>query len=160
MMKTGEYGEFPPGRLSSFGYNDSQAQEHYPLTKEQAIKLGFNWNDVKNEKAEKDGALKAAEIPAKIGEVADDIVQKVIECARDGKLFKIVGPEFAFYKKYGLPLPHLCPDCRHFDRKSKINPRKLYGRKCAKCGAGIQTTFAPERPEIVYCEKCYLEAVY
>jgi len=40
------------------------------------------------------------------------------------------------------------------------NPRKLYTRNCDKCGKEIQTTYAPERPEIVYCENCYNKEVY
>ncbi|KKP36762.1 MAG: hypothetical protein UR28_C0038G0001, partial [Candidatus Peregrinibacteria bacterium GW2011_GWF2_33_10] len=52
------------------------------------------------------------------------------------------------------------PDQRHKDRMALRNPRKLWKRNCIKCNAEIQTTYAPERKEIVYCEKCYLESVY
>jgi len=40
------------------------------------------------------------------------------------------------------------------------NPRKLYIRNCDKCGKEMKTTYAPERPEIVYCENCYNKEVY
>ncbi len=32
-------------------------------------------------------------------------------------------------------------------------------RNCAKCKNVIKTTYASERGEIVYCEKCYLESL-
>ena len=38
MMQTGEWGEFLPPKLSPFGYNETVAQERYPLTKEEALK--------------------------------------------------------------------------------------------------------------------------
>jgi len=40
------------------------------------------------------------------------------------------------------------------------NPRRLFNRKCMKCDKQIQTSYAPEKPEIVYCEECYVEEVY
>jgi len=39
------------------------------------------------------------------------------------------------------------------------NPRKLFERKCDKCGMEMITTYAPERLEKVYCEKCYEKEV-
>ena len=32
--------------------------------------------------------------------------------------------------------------------------------QCAKCEKEIESTYAPERPEIIYCEECYLAEVY
>ena len=40
------------------------------------------------------------------------------------------------------------------------NPRKLFDRKCDKCQIDMKTTYAPDRKEIVYCEKCYIWEVY
>ena len=45
MMKTGEWGEFFPSSLSPFGYNETVASEYFPLSKEEALKQGFNWSD-------------------------------------------------------------------------------------------------------------------
>jgi len=58
-----------------------------------------------------------------------------------------------------LPIPRLHPDERHKDRMELRNPRKLWKRNCANCGIEIQTSYAPDRPEKVLCEACYLEAV-
>ncbi|KKP40496.1 MAG: hypothetical protein UR28_C0001G0006 [Candidatus Peregrinibacteria bacterium GW2011_GWF2_33_10] len=59
-----------------------------------------------------------------------------------------------------LPLPRKHNDVRYKERMALSNPRKLYNRNCMKCGDEIKTNYALERPEIVYCEKCYLESVY
>ena len=36
-------------------------------------------------------------------------------------------------------------------------PRRLWHRKCMKegCENEFETAYAPDRPEIVYCERCY-----
>ena len=51
------------------------------------------------------------------------------------------------------------PDMRYKKRLDLRNPRILHDRNCDKCRASIQTTFAPDRPEQVYCEACYLAEV-
>ena len=93
----------------------------------------------------------------------------------------IIPQELEFYRKMNLPLPRLCPNCRHYQRIKQRNPLKLWHRKCM-CGgrtsdSGIykntiehfhgnnpcpnefETTYNPNRSEIVYCEKCYLAEV-
>jgi len=70
----------------------------------------------------------------------------------------IIEPEdFEFYRKIDVPEPTFCPDCRHIERIKQRNPLKLWKRKCMKkgCNNEFQTTYAPERKEIVYCESCY-----
>jgi CxxC-x17-CxxC domain-containing protein len=59
-----------------------------------------------------------------------------------------------------IPIPHNCFDCRHKARMALRNPRRLWSRTCAKCGTAISTSYSPDRPEIVYCEECYLKEVY
>jgi hypothetical protein len=46
------------------------------------------------------------------------------------------------------------------DRMKLRNPKKLYDKKWMKCGMNMKTTYAPNRSEIVYCEKCYEKEVY
>ena len=76
-----------------------------------------------------------------------------------------------------LALPRLCPNCRHYQRLKQRNPLKLWHRKCTcagqkddkgiyqntakhfhdnnHCTNEFETSYAPERLEIVYCEQCY-----
>ena len=39
------YGEFFPSELSPFCYNETIAQEYFPLTKEEATEQGYKWKE-------------------------------------------------------------------------------------------------------------------
>ncbi|MDD2870798.1 MAG: hypothetical protein PHS49_02310 [Candidatus Gracilibacteria bacterium] len=165
MKKTGEWGEFFPSSISPFGYNETVAQEYFPLTKEEAEKKGFNWSnyDAPFPKVEK--VIKASMLPENIKDIPDDILNWAIESELESTegfspLYRIIGQELEFYRKHNLPIPKRHPDQRHIDRMKLRNPRKLYDRKCDKCGVDMKTTYSPEKPEIVYCQTCYNKEVY
>jgi hypothetical protein len=162
-----KYGEFFPSELSPFCYNETIAQEYFPLTKEEAISQGYRWK----EKVDRDYNIDIynKDIPDNITDITDDITDKIIECAHKGECnqqcteaFKIIPEELQFYRRMNLPLPRLCPNCRHYERLSQRNPLKLWHRTCMKkgCTNEFETSYSPERPEIVYCEKCYQQEVY
>ena len=162
-----KYGEFFPPELSPFCYNETIAQEYFPLTKEEALNQGYKWKEKEERNYTID--IKNEDIPNDIKEVDDSIINKVIECEHKGtcneqctEAFKIIPDELSFYKRMNLPLPHLCPNCRHYNRLKQRNPLKLWHRKCMKpnCPNEFETPYAPDRPEIVYCEKCYNQEVY
>ena len=155
MKKTGEWGEFFPSKFSPFAYNETVAIEHFPLTKEEALKQGYRW---KNPDA-KEYKKQIYKIPALIKEVPDTIVDEVLACITCGKNFKIIPEELKFYRQQALPIPLKCHDCRHKDRSKLRNPRNLYARTCQNCHKSIETTYSPESPEVVYCEDCYLKIV-
>ena len=76
--------------------------------------------------------------------------------------FKIIPDELQFYQRMNLPLPRLCPNCRHYNRLKQRNPLKLWHRSCMKegCTNEFETSYAPDRPEIIYCESCYNKEIY
>jgi len=163
-----KYGEFFPLELSPFAYNETIAQEYFPLTKEGVKKQGYRWKNP--EKKDYQTTLKAKDLVDNIKDIDDSILKKVIGCAtkEEGRdqigcttAFKIIPKELEFYKKMNLPLPRYCPNCRHHQRLKNRNPLKLYKRTCMKkgCNTEFETTYAPDRPEIVYCEKCYQNEV-
>lgn len=157
MKKLGEWGEFFPMSMAPFGYNETVGNEYYPLTKEQALKLGAQW---KEEDTLNRYEGKKALIPATIGEVQDDIINEILTCETCAKNYKMVIQELRFYRKLQIPIPRNCFNCRYKARFDLRNPRKLWQRNCANCKAEIHTSYAPERPEIVYCEACYLKEIY
>lgn len=160
MKKTGEWGEFFPKRFCCFGYNETIAQEYFPLTKEEALAKGYRWKDVHDEKLDVEKKVKAEQLPESISEVPDDILQWAVVCTVSGRPFRIIKQELEFYRQLGIPLPRLHPDERH-NRRMRLRPsRTFYDRKCDKCRKKISTTFAPERPEMIFCEDCYLKEVY
>jgi hypothetical protein len=160
MKETGEYGEFFPVELSAFGYNETKAQEFFPLTRDEVLAKGWNWSDYEAPLPEGLKTIPASRIPGDIKDVPDDILNWAIVCEGSGKPFKIVKKELQFYRLKGLPIPHRSPKQRHLDRVTLQNPRKLYERDCEHCKHKIRTTYAPDRPEKIYCEPCYLDEVY
>lgn len=159
MIKTGEWGQSFPPSISPFGYNESHAQEYFPLTHKEATAKNYRWSTYEIP-AQNVPTLKTQEIPEDIHDVTDEILTKAIECEITKKPFRIIKQELDFYRKLELPIPHRHPDQRHKDRIFLRNQRTLYERTCTNCSTPIQTTYNPDRPEQVYCEKCYLEAVY
>lgn len=157
MKKHKEWGEFFPHHLSPFGYNESEAALNYPLTEEEVKKHGWFW--FTEEESSESYLGPKTEIPDDIASVDDEICNQILECEVTGKPFKMIPQELKFYRSMELPLPRRCPDQRHQDRLKMRNPRKLYERKCAKSGEPIITNYAPDRPEIVYCEEQYLESL-
>ncbi len=156
MVKTGEWGEFFPAEISSFGYNETMAQEYFPLTFEEVLAKGWKWREPDKKEYQKQTYV----VPKNIKDVDESICDAVLACKETGKNFKIQKAELNFYKKWSLPIPKYCPDVRHLKRLAFRNPRKLWDRKCAQCGVPIKTTYSPERKEKVLCEKCYLKEVY
>lgn len=158
MKSTGEYGEFFPISISPYGYNETVANEYFPITKEQALESGLKWKDEEDQQLA-ENVLTIDQVPDHISEVQDSITDSAIVCPTCGKQHKITPQELKFYKKEGLALPRECWKCRHKRRMATRNPRTLYERPCGKCGENIQSTYNPEGPYNIYCEKCYLAEV-
>lgn len=147
MKKTGEWGQHFPLEHGFFGYNETVAQQYLPLTKERALEGGFRWH----EEMTKD---------RKPASIKGNPLESIFACENCDKNFKLISQELKRLEEVGLAIPTKCPDCRLNERLMIRNPRRLYERKCDKCSVKIDSTFAPERPEKVYCEACYLEEVY
>ena len=176
MKKRGEFGEFFPAVMSPFGYNETVAQEQFPLTKEEALKQEFKWEDHPRGTYDK-GTISWDKVPDSINDMGDlDVTKEIFTCLKCKKNYKIIANEFAFYKNLHVSLPRLCPDCRHSRRFTARGPNRLWHRQCmclsaqagdykntakhahhpeGSCPNKFETSYAPERPEIVYCEQCY-----
>ena len=191
MKKSEEWGEFFPAVLSLFAYNETVAQDYFPLTEGEAVKKGMRWHQRKDRNY--NITLQIKDIPKTIGEVNDSIVSQAIKCisqeSEEGKqmyvdcttAFRITPAELELYRKIKIPIPQKCPSCRRQDRMMLRNPRKLWKRACqcvglnsengiyqntakhfhgsSHCPNEFETSYAPERPEIVYCEACYQSEV-
>ncbi|MFA6999876.1 MAG: hypothetical protein WC241_02040 [Candidatus Paceibacterota bacterium] len=175
-----KYGEFFPPEFSPFSYNDTITPEHFPLSKEEILSYGANWYEIpKNEYVT---TLNAKDIPDNIKDITDNIIKEVISCDKCNRAYRIIPSELQFLRQNNIPLPRHCVDCRHYMRISQRNKSKLYKRFCScngesssnnkysntiehfhgkdKCQNEFETSYAPDRPEIVYCEKCYQQEVY
>ncbi len=152
MSGDGTWGEFFPEHMSPFAYNESVAQEYFPLTKDEALAKGWAWR----ENDEKEFQPQRIVVPDEISEVPDSICYEVLACEKTGRNFRIIPQELAFYRTHKLPIPRLHPNERHRLRIEKRNPRLLVERSCAQCGALVQSSYPQNSPYKIVCETCYL----
>ena len=165
MKKTGEWGKFFPISMSPFAYNETVAHEYFPLTKQQAEAKGYNWK----EKDTKEYQPQSFKVPENISDLNESVLKEVLACEKCGKNYKIIPHELLRLKHFNMPAPKLCFDCRQARRMSLRNNLELYHRSCmcageckshdGQCKNGFETTYAPDRPEKVYCESCYQKSV-
>ncbi len=180
IKKSGEWGEFFPVSMTPFGYNETVAQEQFPLTKEEAKKLRYAWEEYPRGTYGKETKTWDV-IPDSIEEINFDVTKEIFVCTNCKKNYRIIPNEIQFYKNLQIPLPRLCPDCRHARRMHARGPNRLWNRQCMckgvvsdsplatseyqntathshennLCPNEFQTPFAPDRKEILYCEDCY-----
>ncbi|MBI2889089.1 MAG: hypothetical protein HYY10_04160 [Candidatus Liptonbacteria bacterium] len=170
-----KYGEFFPAEHALCGYNISLANEHFPLTKEEALAQGYLWTDMKY--GDHKVTVMPDKIPDAIEDVPDTFTKEILECMQCKKAFRVVPMELEFLKAVKIPVPRTCGDCRHSERISRRAKAFLYHQTCECAGAkssnGVYANFTkhihgdvpcPEefetshdksRPEIVYCLKCF-----
>jgi hypothetical protein len=182
-----KYGEFFPAELAPVGYNQSVAMDYFPKNRGEVKDAGYKWGEAADRSYVP--TIDASNLADNISDVDESILDEVIGCEHGRscnhectKVFRITHKELSFYKKLGIPIPHLCPNCRYFERIEQRSSPNFYDRSCQcaganssngvytnqsthlhgaeACGEEFETTYAPERPEIVYCEKCYQQEVY
>lgn len=152
-----KYGEFYPIELSPYGYNSDMMQDHFPTKKEDAIAQGYKWIDLDSKEYET--TIDASQLPDSIEDIKDEITKELIACIECKRAYRIIDRELGFLRTEKIPLPRTCLNCRHKYRITQRNRTMLYDRTCDKCGVEIKTAYAPDRPEIVYCEPCYQQEV-
>jgi len=173
--ETYRYGEFFPHEFSPFAYNETFAQDVLPLTQEQTRVQGYLWRE--QEAREFQTTMDAQNLPDHIRDVLDSVLKEIIRCDECGRAYRIIPSELAFYRSVGIALPRACPNCRFLERVRLTNPPRFWRRTCqcqgasdergiyrnasahfhdaSRCPNKFETSYAPERPEIVYCESCY-----
>ncbi len=162
MIDEWSWGEFFDPSLSPFGYNETVAQEYFPLTREEALARWYkrqdnNYDPVVPEWVE---TLTWDQIPADISTVTDDVLKKIFVCEVSGRPFRIIKQELDFYRKHNIPLPRKHPDVRHQERLAQRPPRELHLRHCDKCGKEMVSVYDKDFEWKVYCEECYQKEVY
>jgi hypothetical protein len=168
MKKTGEYGEFFPPSIAPVFYNETRGNMYMPLTKEEVLAKGWNWED-KVPGVFGKGTIDPSEIPDNINDIQESFTSSILTCVSCSKNYNITSEEFLFYKRESIPIPRKCPDCREKNRVELRLPRKLWSRACMcdvvnhghenKCQNKFETSYDSERPEIVYCEDCYKKEI-
>ncbi|KKQ07732.1 MAG: hypothetical protein US18_C0009G0011 [Parcubacteria group bacterium GW2011_GWB1_36_5] len=161
-----KYGEFFPIDIMPFAYNDSVIQEYFPLTKEEILEKGYKYK--KPEEKNYKPTILPDQLPS-VKDADEKILKEIIQCEHKGNCnhkcttaFRIIQNELNISKILNVPLPNLCPNCRHMERIEILNPPRLYHRKCMNkgCQNEFETSYAPNRLEIIYCDSCYKKEVY
>ena len=176
------YGEFFPVEFSPFAYNETLAQEYFPLSVDEAASKGFVWHNVSTRDYK--FTKEVCDLPNTITSVDNKIVNEIIHCAHASSCghgctgaFKIVPNELTLYRKMNIPLPHLCPNCRTEERLENRQGMILREAKCdcnggaslnkeykntfthshgdTPCGETFQTTYKKDPDTIIYCKLCY-----
>ncbi len=140
----------------------------FPLTKEEILKQGFRFQENLQQTRVK---TTLTEIPESIFEVKDSITSEILECKKCKRNYKITENELPFYRKWKIPIPRNCFFCRLAKRFELRTPSQLWYRKCIcekenhfhkteNCSIEFETSYAPDRPEVIYCEKRYQQEVY
>ncbi len=151
MKEIGEWGQFWPVQDSMWAYNETVANDYFPLSKTEALARGYNWLD-----EEKMEIGTGDEVPDEISKVDDSVLEKTFVCLISGRPYKINETELEMYRRLNIPIPTLAPETRNIERFKSRTPRKSWERKCARCSMEVLTTYSPDRKEIVYCEKCFV----
>lgn len=188
MRETKEWGEYFPGNVSPFAYNESMAQDYFPMTKDEALKAGYDWYN--RPPRDYQATLLTKDLPKTFNDTKKNITEEIIQCSSQNSssekekyslcatAFKVTPLEFSLYKILDIPIPEKCFSCRRQDRFTLRNPRKLWHRICmcgsagspqvtsqhfhraGKCKVEFETSYSPDRSEMVYCEKCYQQEIY
>jgi len=160
MKSTGEWGQFLNPSFSPFGYQESTAQEDFPLNQETALSQAYTWNTYEKPYPLVDKTISNHDLPDSISDVSEDILDWAIKDEMDNLPFKIIKQELDFYKKYSIPIPRQRPENRFTKKMQKRSARKLWYRNCDKCQTKMLSTYSPSIHGIYYCPKCYEHEMY
>lgn len=178
------YGEFIPAELSPYAYNESLIQEYMPLNPTEAAEQGFLWREpaVKEYPVTTSWKELPDHINDTTDAILKQVIlceerDKGAEKAQQHnctKAFRITKTELEFYRTMKIPLPRKCFYCRHYERALQRSPvLKKWRRQCmcdyaayknstehtyhknGRCLNEFETSYDPDRLEIVYCETCY-----
>ena len=148
MRETKEWGEFFPAENSLFAYNETVAQDYFPLNEGEVRVRGLRW--YRRDERDYKVTLKPGDIPQTIGEASDAILNETIGCVSQedpqarakylncATAFRITPMELELYRKMNMLIPQKCSVCRRQDRMALRNPRKLWQRSCQCKGGGSE----------------------
>ncbi|MEI7810178.1 MAG: hypothetical protein WCI41_01320 [bacterium] len=159
------YGEFFPSELSPFAYNETTALEYFPMTKDKIIIDGFDYFE--REKRNYQPTIKIEDIPDDLIDITENITNEILECINSKNnfedcttAFRVITDEASFYKRFNIPLPDKCPNCRHRERMQWRTIPRFKKATCEfnDCGKEILTAYNKETKNL-YCKEHYLRTV-
>lgn len=166
MLADGEYGEFFLPELCPVPYNISLATSFQGYDDvENALQYGYRAEELSEGAQNIEGeVINNTDVPEDIKNTTDEILEKVIFDGKNNKKFRYTKKELGFHRQYNLALPIEHYSIRLARKRIEMGPIdfNIKTRRCSRCGEKTQVSFPenhPDAPRIVYCEKCYNEAV-
>lgn len=138
MKHDGEYGEIPDMQHSLFRYNDTVAQEYFPLIKDDATDNSLRWND---------GADEVVNKPFKLT-TAEQVFYKQMQLPEPTE-----HPEMRHRTRMRYRNP------RQLWHRQCMCSTAEHGHP-EQCAIKFDTTYSEDRPEKVYCEDCFKKEMY
>ena len=160
MEEAGEWGNFFSKEIMPFAYNESIINEYFPLTKEEAIKRGYKWeDDIPRTKGKE--TIANNELPQDSKLFTNELTKEILRCDICANNYRLTSQEITFYKRLELAIPFECFNCRHERRMKSRNTRMLFPGHCAKCNKEIKTSYNLEQQKQykIYCEECYQKEI-
>ena len=163
MIRDKQWWEFFDPQLSYYWYNETIAMEYHPLTKEEALKRWYKWNNYESPTPKVEKIVQGKDLPTqwcrtikeKKPQILDKILNYAIICEVSKRPFRLTKQEIDFYIKYNLPLPTKHPDVRHQERLARKDPTTMHLIHCDNCGEEMLSVHLPWEWKKVLCEKCY-----
>jgi len=155
MKGTKEWGEFFDLKHSLFGYNETAAQTHFPISELVAREKGLRWSLYENILAEPQEVLPNNILPDTWADISDTLAGKTVICRTTKKPFRITALECKLHKGFKLPIPLQHPEIR-LERLMKYRqPYFLYQINCIKCNSDTLSVYPQDFKRPVVCPSCY-----
>jgi hypothetical protein len=151
MQNTGEWGQFFPMYLSGLGYNETIAQEFYPLSQEKVLGREGLWYE---DRTNTNSHVKT-QVCNSIQDFTDLRFDTIYNCTECSKGYRLTKQEIQFYQKCFLALPNRCFTCRHQYRTYQRNPHQLRLTHCSQCQTELQTALRNTTKRPILCQRCF-----
>ncbi len=152
-----EWGYFFPLENSPFCYNESAAQDFFPLDKEEIEAAGLKFRTFGNSLSVDDQTKHQISNNLELKQAKGG---EILSCSNCRRLYKITKKELGYYHQNNFPILKNCPDCRLESKIIKRNKYSLLKRDCAKCRNKTETCYSPKEFPLLICENCYNKEVY
>ena len=134
-----EWGEFFPSSMSPFSYNETIAQEHFPLAREEALKRGYAWRDEKDD-------VPDVEIIETAASLFDEVVVAAMVAA-------YIGAAYWFTASTSFANPAAVLGRMFSDSFAGIAPASALGFVLAQCvgallGVALAHTLTPQKVSV------------
>lgn len=191
LVKEWKWGNFLDSSLSLFPYNDTCANNLYPIEKSKdiswkisTINKDWTWTvmileDKFISRAQLDlwwekklnilfrtkdqeinvptwiQSISIEEIPDKIDEIDDQILNKWIVCEETWRIFRVTKTELDFYKKHKIPFPRKHFWFRQIERARNRPSGRLFVVQCAGCGKKVFSIHDSNSKTRILCLDCF-----